>query len=346
MKTRRCLRVLSTVFGALALLAAMAGSASAQTTIGELAPSPTAPSYCQAGPFDLVPGGSSAFQYAVPTKGVITSWSVRSSPVPGQEITFKVFRPAGAVAPPKFTVAAADGPKPLVAGSTNTFTTEIPVMPGDLIGLNNANAASVPNYCVFATGDPADGVWIKKGGSAPGGTFEVESGQGEDRLDVIATILAAPTIAGVSPSSGSSSGGTPITITGAEFAHVKEVTVGSVAVPYTVASETSITATVPAGTPGVSVPVTVTTAAGTASSAFAYQSAVPLIAPAPASCKVPELKGKKLKAAVKALGKADCKLGKVTRKKGVAAAKAKVVAQQSKAGTIRPGGSKVNVTLG
>jgi hypothetical protein len=68
MKTSRCLRVLSTALTAFALLAVIACSASAQSTVGELAPSPTAGSYCQFGPFDLVPGGSSAFRYAVPTK--------------------------------------------------------------------------------------------------------------------------------------------------------------------------------------------------------------------------------------------------------------------------------------
>jgi hypothetical protein len=324
----------------------MAASASAQSSVGELAPSPTAASYCQFGPFDLVPGGASAFRYTVPNKGVITSWSTRSSPVPGQELTFKVFRPGGAGVPPKFTVAAQDGPRPLVPGSVNTFTTEIPVMPGDLIGLNNANAASVPNYCVFNTGDPGDGVWIKKGESGPGQTFEAESGQGEDRLDLTATILFAPTISSVSPSTGSPAGGTTITITGTEFAHVREVTIGAASVPFTVTSETSITATAPAGSAGASVPLAVTTAAGTASSAFSYASAVPVAPAPPASCKVPQLKGKKLSAAVKALAKANCKLGKVTRKKGAAPRKVKVVGQQSKPGTIRDGGSKVNVTLG
>lgn len=351
MKTSRRLRVPSIVVGGLALLGVMAGPASAQSTVGELAPSPTAGSYCQLGPFDLVPGGSSAFRYTVPTKGVITSWSTRSSPVPGQELTFKVFRPGGGAVPPKFTVAGQDGPRALVPGSVNTFATEIPVMPGDLIGLNNANAASVPNYCVFATGDPGDGVWIKKGESGPGQTFEAESGQGEDRLDLTATILAAPTISSVSPSNGPSSGGTPITIAGTEFAHVREVMIGSATVPFNVTSESSITATAPAGPAGTSVTVSVTTAAGTASSAFSYQGTAPAPTPSaaaatPASCKVPRLDGIKLKVAVRSLRKANCSLGKVTRKKGAGAHKTKVVAQQPKPGTTRNDGSKVNVTLG
>jgi hypothetical protein len=54
-----------------------------------------------------------------------------------------------------------------------------------------------------------------------------------------------------------------------------------------VTSETSITATAPAGSAGASVPLAVTTAAGTASSAFSYASAVPIAPVPPASCKVP-----------------------------------------------------------
>jgi beta-lactam-binding protein with PASTA domain len=55
------------------------------------------------------------------------------------------------------------------------------------------------------------------------------------------------------------------------------------------------------------------------------------------------LKRKNLKAAKKALRKADCKLGKVTGKKSKTA---KVKKQSPKAGTVLTGGSKVNVKLG
>ena len=60
-------------------------------------------------------------------------------------------------------------------------------------------------------------------------------------------------------------------------------------------------------------------------------------------CLVPKLKGKKLKAARKALTKADCKLGKV---KGHKSKSAKVKKQSAKPGTALPPGTKVNVKLG
>ena len=56
--------------------------------------------------------------------------------------------------------------------------------------------------------------------------------------------------------------------------------------------------------------------------------------------------GKTLKAAKKQLKKADCRLGKVTKKKGAGAKTDKVVRQKPKAGTVRAPGSKVGVVLG
>jgi len=67
--------------------------------------------------------------------------------------------------------------------------------------------------------------------------------------------------------------------------------------------------------------------------------------PAPtksATCVVPRLTDKKVKAAKKALQKADCKLGKLTGKKSKSA---KVTKQSPKPGKVLPPGSKVNVKL-
>ena len=67
--------------------------------------------------------------------------------------------------------------------------------------------------------------------------------------------------------------------------------------------------------------------------------------PAVHTCRVPRLKGEKLKAAKKRIKAADCKLGKVT-KEGTAGKSAKVVKQKPAVGTTRPAGSKINVVLG
>ncbi len=84
-------------------------------------------------------------------------------------------------------------------------------------------------------------------------------------------------------------------------------------------------------------PITVTTVAGTATSVqtFTYE-----------GCMVPKLRGKKLKASKKKLRKADCKTGKVKKRKGATGATGKVVKQSAKPGTILAPGTKVKVTLG
>ena len=72
----------------------------------------------------------------------------------------------------------------------------------------------------------------------------------------------APTVTGVSPNTGPSTGGTAVTITGTNFASGAGVTFGSVAATgVTVVNSTTITATTPAGTAGA-VTVTVTNSGG------------------------------------------------------------------------------------
>jgi hypothetical protein len=78
------------------------------------------------------------------------------------------------------------------------------------------------------------------------------------------TYYSPPTIAGLSPSSGPVSGGNQITITGTSFTGATGVSFGDAPAGFTVDSDTSITAWVPASDSGVdSTTVTVTTPGGT-----------------------------------------------------------------------------------
>ncbi len=71
-----------------------------------------------------------------------------------------------------------------------------------------------------------------------------------------------PVVTSISPSSGFTSGGTPVTITGVGFTGATGVTIGgAAATSVTVVNDTTITATTPAGTSG-SVNVVVSTASG------------------------------------------------------------------------------------
>ena len=84
----------------------------------------------------------------------------------------------------------------------------------------------------------------------------------------------APTISSVSPSSGSTLGGTAITITGTNLTGATSVTVGGVAATDVVVSSTSVTAVTPAGTAGLT-SVAVTTPGGTATLPSAFTFVVP-----------------------------------------------------------------------
>jgi len=85
------------------------------------------------------------------------------------------------------------------------------------------------------------------------------------------TYLGVPTVISLSPSSGPSSGGTLVTITGNNFIDLGSQPVlfgSSAATSFTLISPTEITAISPTGSPGTTVDVTVTTPGGTSSSSF------------------------------------------------------------------------------
>jgi hypothetical protein len=90
----------------------------------------------------------------------------------------------------------------------------------------------------------------------------------------------APTVTSIAPISGSTSGGTPVTIEGTGYQSGATVSIGGTAATgVTVVSSTSVTATTPAHAAGaVSVVVTNTDAqSGTLSNGFTYATAVPTV---------------------------------------------------------------------
>ncbi len=91
----------------------------------------------------------------------------------------------------------------------------------------------------------------------------VTNATGTNAANSLYTYVAAPTVSGISPSSGPLSGGTSVTITGTHFTGATGVTLGGTAVTgFTVVSDTSITTTAPAHIAG-SASVVVTTPGGT-----------------------------------------------------------------------------------
>lgn len=322
------------VLSAMAALGALVAGppASAQLVVGQTAPAPPAALCEYSEAYDelqyTVAAGNS---YVVPASGVLTSWSTNANAALGQLLGLKIYRPLGGTL---YSVVAQDGPKLLTPGILNVYPISIPVLAGDVLGITMP--ADGNSSCDFPTGLAQDVVRYAKGNVPSGGSANLESSFEESRLNVSATLLPPPTITAITPAKGSIKGA-GVTIAGANFASVSAVSFGSVpAQSFTVDSEGQITAVAPASKILSKVPVTVTTVAGSAASAqlYAYE-----------GCKVPKLKGKKLKAAKKKAKKANCKIGKV-KKLGEATAKAgKVTKQNPKPGKILVAGTKIKVTL-
>ena len=77
------------------------------------------------------------------------------------------------------------------------------------------------------------------------------------------TFVAAPVVSGISPSTDTTAGGSTVTISGSGFTGASAVSFGGTAAGFAVASDTTITATVPATDEAGAVDVTVTTVGGT-----------------------------------------------------------------------------------
>ena len=132
-----------------AALAALSVAASpspspASVTIGQLAPG-TNPSTYSVDYDWLQESVTSGSTYAVPGTGTITSWAHNAGNGVGQTLTMKVFRKVAD--PATYRVVGHDGPRPLATSTLNGFPTNIPVKPGDIVGLNSTSPADTA--CVF-----------------------------------------------------------------------------------------------------------------------------------------------------------------------------------------------------
>ena len=91
-----------------------------------------------------------------------------------------------------------------------------------------------------------------------------------------APIVLAPTVTAISPSTGSTSGGTSVTITGTNFASATSVSIGGTLASFVIVNSTTITATTPPHAAGAT-SVQVTTPGGTnaTNALFTYTSSSP-----------------------------------------------------------------------
>lgn len=320
--------------GAMFLVLAMVGLLSCCTSAGAAIVTVGEPS---TSPFTSVPVGSPATiidsalatpgaNLTSPVSGTIIRW--HASGFEGGPWKLRVLTPLGGTG---YRGSGTSAGQFVSSPATQTFPTNLPIQAGQTIAVDNTNSSDQigavvgGSYSFFAP-PLADGASGNATGPAVGATFTFD-----------AEVLPPPAITAIAPARGTIKGGTPVTITGANFAEVKGVSFGAVpATGFTVNSETQITAIAPPSTTLKKRAIAVTTVSGTAASprAFAYR-----------GCKVPKLGNATLQAAKKRIRKAGCKVGKVG-KKGVTAKTGRVVKQRPKPGKLLSPGSKVSVELG
>jgi len=266
-----------------------------------------------------------------PVSGAIVRWRVQGAE--GGPFYLRVLRPNGSGGYMASGTSNAATPS---GSGLQTFTANLPVQAGDLIGVDPANvsdkigvvAAAGASYGVIFP-PPFDGATV-----APSDT---KAGK---EIELSAEVQPTPTITSITPDFGPVAGSTSVTITGTDLASASAVKFGTVpATSFKAESETKITAVAPPSATVGAVDVTATTIAGTSATTkddrFFYE-----------GCVVPRLKGKKLKSARRMLGRADCKVGKVTRRKAKPSKAGKVLKQDTKPGKVLASGSKVNLTVG
>jgi hypothetical protein len=145
------------VLGALGLLAASAPPAFAGTTVGETFQPDTSGATCNVNPGQewnvLQTGRASGPSYAVPSAGVLTSWSFESGAADASDTTMnmRVFRPTGV--PQEYTAVADGSPLQTIqhGSGLNTFPTRIAVQAGDYVGIR-----STTGVCAHNTGNASD----------------------------------------------------------------------------------------------------------------------------------------------------------------------------------------------
>jgi IPT/TIG domain/PASTA domain len=294
-----------------------------------------------------VPNGASDVS---PVDGVIIRWHLNKA-VPESGSSFRL-RVLARHEEEYLEAGRSDPETPVGVSVVETYPANLPIQAGQLIGLELENSQS---KALLGNSPRAESVLLEpaiadgEAGTAP--TWWDEAWWAKEAIFPFnAEILPTPRITKVGPTNGPAAGGNQVVIEGANFAEVTSVSFGSTEATYTVDSESEVTATVPAGVGGSSVPVFVVTAAGRAEAAAGYvYEASPTGGgdPAPTSgCLVPRLKERRLKAVKQMLSRRDCRLGQVKVRHRATTRSGRVKRQSPSPGTMLPSGGKVAVAPG
>ncbi len=334
MRSRRKRHLAGALVAATCLWAlAVAGVAQANTiTIGSVLPAgPTSEPVNEVSTFLNTALPEKGANLTSPVNGVIVRWRLQGAK--GGPFYLRVLHPNGIGS---YTAKGTSEGVLVNDPALHTFTANLPVKAGDVLAVDPTNPSDELGFATVAGASYATIFPVPfEGATVP--AREPKSGS---ELELQAEVQPVPTVTKVSPSSGSVAGGESVTITGANLTGASAVKFGSApASTFKVESDEEIVAVAPKVGAVGTVDVTVTTVAGTSAAVntdhFSYR-----------GCVVPKLKGKKLSRAKQLLRNGGCKLGKVTRRRGVTNASGKVVTQNPAAKKVLAPGRKVNVKLG
>lgn len=199
---------------------------------------------------------------------------VRLTSAPGSFLTLTVQTVPGGPQPTALT----PNPLNLTAGATGTLTATLapaPTSAGSLVVTSsNPAVATVPATVPIAATQTS--VPFTVTAVAAGTATVTVTLNGVSAASQVTVVPPAPTVTGFTPTSGAV--GEPVTVTGTNFINVQAVTFNGVAaVDFTVQSDTTLTAVVPAG--ATTGKIAVTTAAGTGQSTadFTVKNPVPIL---------------------------------------------------------------------
>ncbi|HEX4015252.1 MAG TPA: IPT/TIG domain-containing protein [Frankiaceae bacterium] len=217
------------------------------------------------------PAGTGTVDVTVTTSGGTSTTSA------GDQYTY--IAPPPPPAPTVASLSPASGP---TTGATAVTITGTNFTGATAVKFGTTPAAfSVTNATTIAATAPAGNGTIDVTVTGGGGTSAVTV---SDQYTYLAPPPPpAPTVTGLSPTSGPTAGGTPVTIAGTNLSAATSVKFGTTAAVFTVANSTSISTTAPAGTGTVDVTVTTNGATSTTNAGdhYTYVSAPPGTIPSP-----------------------------------------------------------------
>ncbi len=274
---RHAALIATAVCSAWALIAA--GAAQATTvTVGSVLPAGWAPEeFKEARTLFNSALPESGANLVSPVNGAIVRWRMQGAK--GGPFHLRVLHPNGSGA---YTAAGTSGAAMPTSEGLQTFSANIPVRSGDLIGVDPTNPTDTIGV-VKVAGSRYASIFPSP---FEGATTAPSSSVDGQEIELSAEVQPQPAVKSLSVESGQLTGGQKVVITGTELEGASAVEFGETAASsFSVVSETQITAVAPKATKTGPVPVTVKTIAGTSEavsgSRFYYE-----------GCVVPRLRSK------------------------------------------------------